>query len=215
MNTNEVNEPDLSWRNMFQLLMQRINQIEDRIVAGEKKIDNKFDTIENTINESTTWVSDNIVGTLNEVASSLDKHIKETSDRDQEYRNMNDEVHERITSSFDSLSSDLERNIKSLQAQTTLAHSRLDEFEEDLHACRNQEDIRDNIPEIDSKVQEAVDGLLGNVEFINHNIANDLLLMKDKLVSLDARVTSFAQPAEADPSNEWYRVLQRVLRYIF
>ena len=31
------------------------------------------------------------------------------------------------------------------------------------------------------------------------------MLVKDKIVSLDAKVTSFSQPAEVDPSNEWYR----------
>ena len=178
MNTIEE-EDNLDVKTAFKMLIEKIDTL-----------DNRMNNIEIKMDDTKEWFKQKIIQSVQNIVETMENHIQKSEERDQEYRASIHSAHTRITSAFSQLTNDVIANADLIEKTKKELTDKIVELSDDIHSCREEEDINYNIPLIEEKVNSAVEGLLGSVQFINHNIANDVLGLNEKISALDERITS-------------------------
>jgi len=178
MNTIEE-EDNLDMKTAFKMLIEKIDTL-----------DNRMNNIEIKMDDTKEWFKQKMIQSVQNVVETMENHIQKSDERDQEYRVSIHSAHSRITSAFSQLTNDIIANADLIEKTKKELTDKIVELSDDINSCREEEDINHNIPLIEEKVNSAVEGLLGSVQFINHNIANDVLGLNEKISALDERIKS-------------------------
>ena len=193
-------------------LFERFDNIERRLDNIERNNERRFESTEQRVNDleakveqSTEWVKAKVSQSMQAAGAALDDHILHAEAKNNELQNSI----ERVVESFGILTGDIIACRESQQRSNEGLSARMDEIDEELHGFRRVQDINDTIPEIDDKVNAAVEGMLGNVQFINHNMANDVMSLGTRVAELDERFTAMQQLERFQP--EYIRIMMERL----
>ena len=177
-NKNEERE----WRSQLLLAMREMrNEINN-------KLEDKIESLRSTLTQSMT----NVNHSVQTVSDALDVHVHQSEEKHQQLQSSIDRVENRVVSLYNDM-----EDFKASQLGTNAEiFGNIERLDDDVNGFRRVEDIASTIPEIDDRVNEAVEGLLGNVQFINHNIANDIMNLDAKLVDFEERLVALQRERE-------------------
>ena len=177
----KINE-EHEWRRQLLLAMRDMGN-EINILLEEK-----IESLRSTLTQSMT----NVNHSVQTVSDALDVHVHQSEEKHQQLQSSIDRVENRVVSLYNDM-----EDFKASQLGTNVEiFGNIERLDDDFNGHKRYEDIADTIPEIDERVNEAVNGLLGNVQFINHNIANDVMNLDAKLVDFEERLVALQRERE-------------------
>ena len=175
----------------------------------EAMVEQRMNKLETKVEQSTDWVKEKVSQSTQAAGAALDDHILHAQAKHNELQSSIERVEKRVVESFGILTGDIIACRDKQEKSNAEQSAGMDGIDEDLHGFRRVQDINYTIPEIDDKVNAAVEGMLSNVQFINHNIANDVMNLGARVAELDERFTTMQQLERFQP--EYIRIMMERL----
>ena len=178
----------------------------------EKRFDNielRMNNIEGKVEQSTEWLKATVSQSIQIVSGALDDHIVYAQAKHNDFQSSIERIEKRGVEAFGILTDDIIACRESQDKHNAEQSARMDGIDEDMFGYRRVQDINDTIPKIGDNVNAAVEGMLSNVQFINHNIANDVMNLGARVAELDERFTTMQQLERFQP--EYIRIMMERL----
>ena len=180
-------------------LFERLDNIERNNERRFELMEMRMNNLEAKFEQSTEWVKAKVSQSMLATGAALDDHILHAEAKYNDLQISIEQVEKRVVESLGILTGDIIACRETQERHNAEQSVRMDGIDEDLHGFRRVQDIEDTIPEIDDKVNAAVEGMLSNVQFINHNIANDVMSLGARVAELDERFTTMQQLERFQP----------------